>query len=48
MSVFSPIASHSFAFQLFTACYTTPVSHSMVVETAHDLPIADKPIGDDA
>jgi hypothetical protein len=42
------MASHSFVFQLFTACYITPVSHSMVAETAHDLPIIDKPAGDDA
>jgi hypothetical protein len=48
MSAFSPIASHSFAFQLFTACCTSPVSHSMAAETTHDLPIADKPVGDDA
>jgi hypothetical protein len=48
MSASSPIASHSFTFQLFTACYTAPVSHSLAVETAHDLPITDKPTGDDA
>jgi hypothetical protein len=43
MSAFCPIVSHSFPFQLFTTCYTTPVSYSMTTETAHDLPIADKP-----
>jgi hypothetical protein len=48
MSASSPIASHSFAFQLFTACCTTPISHSMVAETAHNLPITDAPVGNDA
>jgi hypothetical protein len=48
MRAFSPIASHSFTFQLFTVCCTAPISHSMAAETAHDLPIADAPIGDDA
>jgi hypothetical protein len=48
MSVSSPIASHSFAFQLFTACCTAPISHFMAAETAHDLPIANKPTDDDA
>jgi hypothetical protein len=48
MSASIPIASHSFAFQLFTACCTAPVSHFMVVETSHDLRIANKPTGDDA
>jgi hypothetical protein len=43
MSASNPIASHSFTFQLFTACYTAPVSHSMATETAHDHPITDKP-----
>jgi hypothetical protein len=48
MSVSSPIASYSFAFQLFTACYTTSTSPSMAAETTHDLPIVDAPTGDDA
>jgi hypothetical protein len=48
MSVPSPIASHSFAFQLFTGCSTAFTSHSMATKTAHDLPIADVPTGDDA
>jgi hypothetical protein len=48
MSALSPIVSQSFAFQLFIACCTTFTSHSMVVETAHDLPIANVPTGDDA
>jgi hypothetical protein len=48
MSASSPIASHSFAFQLFAACCTTPVSHSMAAKTAHDLPITDKSARDDA
>jgi hypothetical protein len=48
MSASSPIASHSLAFQLFTACCTAPVSHSMASETAHDLPIGNTPAGDDA
>jgi hypothetical protein len=48
MSVSSPIASHSFAFQPFTACCTAPISHSMTAETAHDLPISHMPISDDA
>jgi hypothetical protein len=48
MSASSPITSHSFTFQLFTACCTAPISHSMAVETAHDLPIADIPTGDAA
>jgi hypothetical protein len=48
MSASSPITSHFFTFQLFTACCTAPVSHSMAVETAHDLPITDTPISDDA
>jgi hypothetical protein len=43
----SPITSHSFAFQLFTACCTAPVSHSMAVKTAHDLSIANTLSGDD-
>jgi hypothetical protein len=47
MSASNPIASHSFAFQLFTAYCTASTSHSMVVETAHDLPIIDAPTGDD-
>jgi hypothetical protein len=47
MSTSSFIASHSFAFQLFTTCCTAPVSHSMAMETAHDLPISDAPTGDD-
>jgi hypothetical protein len=47
MSASNPIASHSFAFQLFTAYCTASISHSMVVETAHDLPITDAPTGDD-
>jgi hypothetical protein len=47
MSASSPIASHSFAFQLFAACCTAPISHSMAAKTAHDLPITDKPDGDD-
>jgi hypothetical protein len=47
MSVSSAIASHSFSFQLFTACCTAPISHFMTVETAHDLPITNKPTGDD-
>jgi hypothetical protein len=48
MSAFSPIAFHSFTFQLFTTCCTAPISQSMAVKTAHDLPITDTPIGDDA
>jgi hypothetical protein len=48
MSASSPITSHPFTFQVFVACCTAPRSHSMVVETAHDLPITDKPVGDDA
>jgi hypothetical protein len=48
MSASSPITSHSFAFQLFGACCTTPVSHFMTVETAQDLPITDKPAAADA
>jgi hypothetical protein len=48
MSAASLIASHSFAFQLFTAYYTAPISHSMVAKTAHDFSIADKPTDDDA
>jgi hypothetical protein len=48
MSVPSPIASHSFAFQLFTTCCKAPVSHSMATEIAHDLPIAGVPVGDNA
>jgi hypothetical protein len=48
MSTFSPITSHSFAFQLFIACYTAPVSHSMAAETTYDLPITNKPVGNDA
>jgi hypothetical protein len=48
MSASSLIASHSFTFQLFTACCTAPVSHFMAVKSAHDLPITDKPAGDDA
>jgi hypothetical protein len=48
MSASSPITSHSFSFQLFTACCTASTSHSMAAETAHDLPIADAPAGDDA
>jgi ABC-type phosphate/phosphonate transport system substrate-binding protein len=48
MSASSPIASHSFTFQLFAACYTALVSHSMATETTHDLPITDKPAGDEA
>jgi hypothetical protein len=48
MSASSLIASHYFAFHLFTACCTAPISHSMATETAHDLPIADAPVGDDA
>jgi hypothetical protein len=48
MSASSPIASHSFSFQLFTACCTTPISHSIAAETAHNLPITDAPAGDDA
>jgi hypothetical protein len=47
MSASTPIAFYSFTFQLFTTCCTTPVSHSMAAEKAHDLPIADKPTGDD-
>jgi hypothetical protein len=47
MSASSPMTSHSFAFQLFTTCCITPISHSMASKTAHDLPITDKPIGDD-
>jgi hypothetical protein len=43
MSASNPIASHSFAFQLFTAS----TSHSMAVKTAHYLPITDAPTGDD-
>jgi hypothetical protein len=48
MSASSPITFHSFAFQLFVACCTAPVSHFMAAETAHDLPITDKSIGNDA
>jgi hypothetical protein len=48
MSASSPIASHSFAFQLFIACCTVSTSHSMAMKTAYDLPIADAPTGDDA
>jgi hypothetical protein len=48
MSAYSPIASHSFAFQLVTTCCTAHVSHSMATKTAHDLPITDTPTGDDA
>jgi hypothetical protein len=48
MSASNPIASHSFAFQLFTACCIALISHSMAAETTHDLPIADAPAGDDA
>jgi hypothetical protein len=48
MSASSPMTSHSFTFQLFTTCCTAPISHSMAMKTAHDLPITDKPIGDDA
>jgi hypothetical protein len=48
MSASSPIASHSFAFQLFVACYITHVSHSMATETTHDLHITDKPACDEA
>jgi hypothetical protein len=48
MSAFSPITYHSFAFQLFTACYTASTSHSMAVKTAHDLPTVDTPADDDA
>jgi hypothetical protein len=47
MSMSSPIASHSSAFQFFTTCCTALISHSMAVEIAHDLPIANKPIGND-
>jgi hypothetical protein len=47
MSASSPIAFHSFTFQLFTARCTAPVSHSMAAETTHDLSIANKPIDDD-
>jgi hypothetical protein len=42
MSASGLIASYSIAFQLFTACYTALVSHSMAVETAHDFPITDR------
>jgi hypothetical protein len=48
MNASSPTASHSFAFQLFTVCCTAPVSQSMVAETAHDLPITDKPVAANA
>jgi hypothetical protein len=48
MSASSPIAFHSFTFQLFTAYCTAPVSHSMTAESADNLPITDKPLGDDA
>jgi hypothetical protein len=48
MSAYSPIASHSFAFHLFTACCTASTSQSMAAETAHDLPITDAPVGDNA
>jgi hypothetical protein len=48
MSVSSPIASHSFTFQLFIACCTAPISHFMDAETGHDLPAANKPAGNDA
>jgi hypothetical protein len=47
MNAFSPIAFHSFTFQLFTACCIASVFHSMAMETAHDFPINDKPAGDD-
>jgi hypothetical protein len=48
MSASSLNASHSFGFQLFTACYTAPISHSMVAKIAHDLSIANTPTDDDA
>jgi hypothetical protein len=48
MSASSPIAFHSFAFQLFTGYCTASISHSMAMEIDHDLSITDKPVGDDA
>jgi hypothetical protein len=48
MSVSSPIASHYFAIQVFTTCCTASTSHSMAAKTAHDLPITNAPIDDDA
>jgi hypothetical protein len=48
MSVSSSIISHSFAFQLFTACCTASTSHSVATKTAYDLLIANAPTDDDA
>jgi hypothetical protein len=47
MSASSPIASHYFAFQLFTACCTASTSHFIAAKTAHNLPIVDAPADDD-